>query len=88
MNGIVPVPEENDATSGTLQDEIDKYNEQFIREPDYIYTVWAIHQPTGGAMEMFHSVDRATAEQYCRNGYLTPGGTVMTRSEIILDMRR
>ncbi len=99
MNGIVPVPEDDDVTSGTPDRKCPHGHEKGDHhwfgcmgvspfEPDYIYTVWAADGTTGGVMKVYQNTNRASAEDFAKRIVGSKSGAIMTRDEIILDMRR
>ncbi len=56
--------------------------------PDYIYTVWQVHHSGGGAVEIMQGTDH---DYLLKNARVLSGqktDVVVTRQEIILDMRR
>jgi hypothetical protein len=95
VSGIVPVPEDDDVTSGIR--EPDCMCADCVKRdaaaakgfpPEYIYTVWAADGTTGGVMKVYQNTNRASAEDFAKRIVGSKSGAIMTRDEIILDLRR
>lgn len=112
MSGIAPVPEDDDAMSGTprarcvhgktysdacYQCEPDCNCAGCVQrdvasakgfEPEYVYTVWQVHHSGDGPVEIMRSTNRDYLLKNARMLSSQKTDVVVTRQEIILDLRR